>query len=101
MSAAAERNPLMLPPPPAAGPAMKHTSVYVREDVLDRIEAIAEEEGLKGKNKLLGSFLAFAVDLFPLLRPMQSAIEAFATAERKSYAEAVAILVRRGLKAEK
>lgn len=80
---------------------MKNTGVYVAEDVLFRAHSIAKSEKVKSRNKLLGYFLTFAVDLFPLLKPMREQVEAFAAAEGCTYAEAVALLVEKGLKSKK
>lgn len=88
-------------PPKTSAPAMKGTSVYIAEDVLLRAHAIAEAEGVKSRNQLLGSFLAFAVDLFPHLKPLRKQVEEVASDEGISYAEAVALLVKEGLKARK
>lgn len=88
-------------PPKVSKPTKTNTGVYVEEDVLFRAEAIAEEEGVKSRNQLLGSFLTFAVDLFPLLKPLRPMIQAFADEKSISYAEAVARLVDKGLKVKK
>lgn len=88
-------------PPKVSKPKMVNTGVYVAEDVLLRAHAIADEEQVKSRNKLLGSFLSFAVDLFPLLKPYRRQIEDFSAEEGCSYVEAVAKLVGRGLRAKK
>lgn len=88
-------------PPETATRVMKNTGVYVAEDVLFRAHAIAKAEHVKSRNKLLGSFLAFAVDLYPLLKPLKKQIDEFAAAERCSYTEAVGRLVERGLRVKK
>lgn len=88
-------------PPKTTRPAMVRSGMYVAEDTLLRIEAIATAEKVKSRNKLMGSFLAFAVDLFPLLKPFSRQIEDFAKAQECTYAEAVARLVERALKAKK
>ncbi len=88
-------------PPKASKPAMKNAGIYVAEDVLIRAHAIARSERVKSTNALIGSFLAFAVDLFPLLKPMRSQIQQMADEEGCTYAEAVALLVERGLKHRK
>lgn len=88
-------------PPKQSGPQMKNVGIYVAEDTLFRAHAIAANEGVKSRNQLLGSFLSFAVDLFPLLKPIRPQVEAFAAKEKVSYAEAIAFLVERGLKSLK
>lgn len=90
----------MLPPKPSR-PTKKHTGVYVEEDVLFRADALAKSEHVKSRNMLLGSFLAFAVDLYPLIRSMRAQIEAFAAKEECSYVEAIAQLIERGLKSKR
>lgn len=90
----------MLPPKPSR-PTKVHTGIQIEEDVLFRIDAIAHEESVKSRNSLIGSFLTFAADLFPLLRPMRAEVEEFAANEKLSYAAGIAELVRRGLKSKK
>lgn len=90
----------MLPKQPKM-PKMRDVGLYVPSIVLAKAEAIAKAEKVKSRNQLLASFLEFSVELFPLLRPVESQVEAFAEAESCSYAEAVARLVDRGLRAKK
>lgn len=98
----------MLPPKQTA-PAMRNVGIYIAEDTLARAHAIADEEGVSSRNRILGSFLSFTVDLFPLLKPIRSQIEAFAKRETErlervkpvTYAEAIALLVEKGLRAAK
>lgn len=85
--------------PPKSKASMINVGVYLSEDTLRRVDEIAQAEKVKSRNKLMGSFLTFAVDLFPLLKPLNRQIEEFAEREGKmSYAEAVAALVERSLK---
>lgn len=88
-------------PPKQSRPTMKNVGMYVSEDTLLRAYAISKEEKVKSRNKLLSSFLTFAVDLFPLLKPMQARIADFANSENCSEVEAIARLVERGLKAKR
>lgn len=101
VSAAAEvsREDRMLPPKRPV-PKMANFGILVAEDTVDRLEAIAKAEE-ESRNALIGSFLSFSVDLFPLLKPLRVQIEAFAKAEECSYEEAVAQLVERGLRVKK
>lgn len=85
--------------PAKSKPKMRDVSIYVAEETLARVLALAKREGVRSRNALLTSFIEFSVALFPLLKPMSGLIEQLMEAERCSYAEAVARLVERGLRA--
>lgn len=94
-------------PPKRSGPVMRHVGLLIHEDTVLRIDEIVEAEKLKSRNQLAASFLSFASNLFPLLKPFQKQIEEFTAKEAErlgrevTYADAVAALVERGLKAKK
>lgn len=89
----------MLPKSPP--PRMRGFGLYVPSEVLAKADVIAKAEKVKSRNSLLGSFLAFAVELWPLLKPLNAQVEAFAEGEGCSYPEAIARLVERGLRSRK
>lgn len=88
----------MFPPKPTK-PSKKNTGVYVESWVLERADEIARTEAVKSRNVLLGSFLTFAVELFPLLRPLRARVEAAQQKEGGTFVETIARLVERGLAA--
>lgn len=94
-------------PPKRPGPVMRHVGLLIHEDTVLRVDAIVKSEGLKSRNVLAASFLSFASELFPLLKPFNKQIEELMareserTGEKASYAQAIALLVERGLKATK
>jgi hypothetical protein len=91
----------MLPTPKPKEPAKATTSMVLPEDVLRRIGEIAKTEKVSSRNGVIVSFLCFATELFPLLKPLRGQISALEKAEGITYAEAVARLVTRGLKASR
>lgn len=94
-------------PPKKSKPANRRLGVYLSDDTLLRAQAIADQEHAKSRNQILDAFLSFAVELFPLLKPLRENVESFAERETAkqgrevSYAAAIAILVERGLRATK
>jgi hypothetical protein len=86
----------MLPDDPPK-PVMVNTGITVEQGVLDKLEEIVASEKVKSRNRLMGSFLKFAVELFPQLKALDSQIEAVKKAEDCTRAEAIGLLVRRGL----
>ncbi len=87
----------MLPRPQQS--KARSIGVYLTDETIAKALAIVKSERVKSRNALFTSFLEFAVELFPLLRPMGREIEALQSEENCSYATAVARLVERGLRA--
>jgi hypothetical protein len=100
---AAAQDPRMLPPPkpPRPKPSKRNAGIYVEQSVLDRAQDITQSENVKSRNELLGSFLTFAVELFPLLKPLRSQIKLVEERHGCTYAEAVARLVEKGLRVKR
>ncbi len=88
-------------PPPAAISRKRVIGIYVHREAVDRAAAIAKSEKVRSRSGLLSSFLEFAIEVFPLLKPMSAGIEAVMREERCSYAEAIARLVERGLRSRR
>ncbi len=87
--------------PNKSKPKMRDVGLYLPVATLAKADAIVKAERVKSRNALLTSLLEFSVELFSLLRPFNAEAEAFKVAEGCEYAEAVARLVERGLRAKK
>lgn len=72
--------------------------ISLKQETIQRVDEIVSAERAKSRNHVIGSFLAFAVELFPVLKPHQKQFEEYARAEGCSYAEAVGQLAIRGLR---
>lgn len=90
----------MLPKRPSK-PTMVKTGVYVPEELLRQLDAIVATEKEKSRNAVAGSFLAFAVDLFPRIKGLLPQVDEVAAREGISQGQAIALLVERGLRAKR
>lgn len=84
-------------PPEKPKTKMANTGMAVSPELLEELNAIVESEGVKSRNLLMGSFLAFAVRLFPLLKPLERRIALAQALEGVTRPEIIAHLVTLGL----
>lgn len=87
----------MLPSPKTRKPKKPNTGVTLPEEVMEKLDSIVRSEGIKSRNALITSFLAFDVEFFPRFRKLRKRIEAAEKALGASQAEVVGQLVEMGL----
>ncbi len=84
-------------PPKKQKDSVINTGVQLPFAVRQKLDAIVRSEGVKSRNLLMQSFLAFAADVFPYLRGLEDRIQAVEVAKRFTRGEAIGFLVERGL----
>lgn len=67
-------------------------------ELLARIDAIAEREGIAARSKAIASLVELGASLYERLAEKSGPIDAYATQERVAHVEALARLVELGLK---
>lgn len=94
-------------PPKKEGTGSVGFNIRIRERTVALLDEIVEHEKVKSRNSLIDTWLAFAAELFQLQKPFAKQIDEFKHRESErtgaplSDAQAIALLVERGLRTSK